>query len=484
MTTHTPDERPDQDAALDRLRAADPARDAAADLGAIEARVRARVPGALGAPRTGDPVGDPGRPAADGADAAPGTVDELAARRRRRAPLLVAAGVAGVLAVGAGGYALGATGGSGVASDTSVALAPIELSGTAAQEETAADATAGVAEQRLAAGSSLPGWWGGRTVFHQDGLSTAGASAPAWAYDAAGVFSAETARRVAAELGVEGEVREEYGAFVVGSSDWTGPVVSLQPDGLASVSFSDPTKDPWGCAVVEPAEPTEDGSAEDGGGSSGSTGSTGECVPGDQGTPPGGEEAAERLRALMRALGVDPDGFEVEAQEPEVEGAAPATTVTASEVVDGRRTGTSWSATFSGAGLASVYGALAPRVEIGTYDVVSPAEAVERLGDPRFGAGGPVTLAREGVDVAVPEIGVAPDEAQAPTVPPTVAAGERFAWPVTDVTITGAVLGSAVQHQPDGAAVLVPAYELTDAEGSAWSVVGVVDDQLDFSPLS
>ena len=63
-----------------------------------------------------------------------------------------------------------------------------------------------------------------------------------------------------------------------------------------------------------------------------------------------------------------------------------------------------------------------------------------------------------------------------------VGGGGRFAWPVTDVTITDARLGHAVQYQPDGAAVLLPAHELSDADGNVWSVVAVVDDRLDFSP--
>lgn len=92
-----------------------------------------------------------------------------------------------------------------------------------------------------------------------------------------------------------------------------------------------------------------------------------------------------------------------------------------------------------------------------------------------------IAFAREdGTAQAVPEI--APAEPEAPTVPPTVGEGARFAWPVTDVTITDARLGHAVQYQPDGAAVLLPAYELSDADGNVWSVVAVVDDRLDFSP--
>jgi len=359
--------------------------------------------------------------------------------------------------------------------------APIELGAPVATGE-AADAGAAALED-FAASSRLtsvaPGFWGGRTVFHQDGLATQGASADAWAYDAAGVHSQETALRVAQALGVTGDVREEYGAYAVGSSDWTGPTVSIQPDGLASMSFNDPTKDPWACAVVEPVPATEDGDAA-GTGSAGAE--PGTCAEPDHGAPPAGDAAADQLRSVLASLGLDAAGYEVVADEQVVDQGTPrATTVTAYEVVDGQRTGTAWSATFSGAGLSSLYGSLAPRVPLGSYDVVSPAEAVERLGDPRFSAGGPVAFARGATTAqAMPETAVEPET---PTVPATVGAGSRFSWPVTDVTITDARLGLAVQHQPDGAAVLLPAYELSDAEGNAWSVVAVVEDRLDFTPV-
>jgi len=77
---------------------------------------------------------------------------------------------------------------------------------------------------------------------------------------------------------------------------------------------------------------------------------------------------------------------------------------------------------------------------------------------------------------------VAPVEPVEPTVPPTAGVGAAISWPVSDVTITEARLGWAVHYQGDGGAVLVPSYELSDAEGNAWSVVAVTDDELDFAP--
>ncbi|MFC8922621.1 hypothetical protein [Cellulosimicrobium sp. NPDC057127] len=487
MTTHTPDELPGPDAAgdrtdpaLERLRAADPAHDDTADVEAIRAAVRDRAPEAFGG--------------AAAAAALPRVPDELAARRdrRRRVPLQVAAAVAGALVVGAGGYALGAEGGSGgggtVAATT--ALAPIELGATtqgdvATQEESTAVGSlpeVGAVGPRVTTEMIHPGYGAARTVFRQEGLSEAGGSAEAWAYDAAGVFSSQTARRVADVLGVGGDVREEYGSYVVGERDGTGPTVSLQPDGLASVSFVDPAKDPWGCVVVEPAP--DDATSSSGGGSADvAPVEPGACAEADHGVPPSRDAAVAQLRDVMGSLGLDTEAFEYVAEDLTADQAAPrATTVTAYEVVEGQRTGASWSATFSGAGLASLYGSLAPRVPLGTYDVVSPAEAVERLDDPRFSGGGPVALARDALDAqAVPEILPAPEDPVAPTVPPTVPEGSAIAWPVTEVTITSARLGHGVQHQPDGAAVLVPAYELTDADGGTWSVLAVADDRLDFS---
>lgn len=516
------------DAGLDRVRAADPAANAEPDASALGRAVRERLGDIGGGPVSAAdaPAGSvPGTVAAASAAAAsaaavvgaeplaaddegtraglattPGGPDELAARRPRRlrAPLRVAAAVAGVLAVGAGGYALGnagTRGGTGTQqADAAIVLDESAVSDAAPSE---ADAAAGPARAGTSTG---PGYWGARIVFHGDGLSTDGGSAPAWAYDAAGVFSADTARRAAAALGVAGEAREEYGAFVVGPSDYTGPVLTIQPDGLASVSFTDPTKDPWACgeATAEPgpAEPApadapDSGAASDGAASDGAIPPDAPCQPKDQGAAPGADAATASFRDLLAGLGLDPSSFEFEAQ-PETTDTA-ATWLDAYEVVDGQRTGNTWTAGFVATGVYTLNGPLAPLVPIGTYDVVSPAEAVARLGDPRFGAGyGPIAMedavapgARVDAGAEAAADGSADSSvsspADTPTVPATVGADSPIAWPVADVTITGARLGAAVSYQPDGAAVLLPAYELTDADGNSWSVVAVVDSRLDFA---
>jgi len=137
-------------------------------------------------------------------------------------------------------------------------------------------------------------------------------------------------------------------------------------------------------------------------------------------------------------------------------------------------------------GVQSVYGALAPTVPLGDYDVVSPTEAVARLGDPRFGPsyGGVMPLAADGVarsDSGGAVTDIAPAPMDEPTVPPTPSAGSPLAWPVQDVTLVSARLGLGLTTLPDGASVLVPTYELADADGMTWTVIAVADDDLDFS---
>jgi hypothetical protein len=52
---------------------------------------------------------------------------------------------------------------------------------------------------------------------------------------------------------------------------------------------------------------------------------------------------------------------------------------------------------------------------------------------------------------------------------------------VTQVELVSARLGLAQHTLPTGATVLLPAYELSSADGGTWSVVAVADDDLDFS---
>jgi hypothetical protein len=294
---------------------------------------------------------------------------------------------------------------------------------------------------------------------------------------------------VAAALGVTGEPRLEWGAWTVGSTDGSGPSVSVQSDGTTGVSYYDPTRDPWSCTASATdgldgsgSAATSDGSAADGSVAGGAVEIAPAPLPSCDSTdvaPPSDDAALDAARGAMRDLGVDPASFELTVDDSG-EGAR-ATTVTALHVVDGQQTGLMWSFTVVADGVQSLYGFLAPLVDLGEYPVIGAASAVERLGDPRFGpsSGAVMPYARaETADAAASSM-VAPDPSAEPTVPTTARPGAAIDWPVQRVTITSARLGVSQVTQADGAALLVPAYELTGSDGSVWSVIAVAEESLD-----
>lgn len=506
MTTNppVPDDAPVPDEALDRVRAADPAATAEPD----HVRLRAAVAGRAAAASVA--AGS----VADGDSRGEAAVSDLATARAARtgrrpgAWVQVAAAIVGLSVIGGGSWALGRLGQVPVAAPISLGSgASSEGSAVTAVGPAAADSAAGAGMSKL-----MAPWFGGRTVFTGSGLSTDGGAATAWGFDPASVYSADTVAQVASVLGVSGTPsQQEWGGWVVGVQDGTGPNVQLQPDGLASISYYDPSRDPWACVKSAPDVPS--GSVE-----SGAAGSTavepapaaepaiGTAAPAAEPTIPAatpaplepgypcatpsgapaptGDAATAQARDLMRSLGIDPGGFTFEVQADQ--GQPAATYVTANQVLDGQLTGVQWSFTLLADGVQSLYGSLAPVVDLGAYALVSPADAVARLGDARFdsGYGGVRPLATDaasGAESSTRSSGVATAEPQ-PTVPATPTAGESIPWPVQTVTLTASRLGLGMTTLENGAVLLLPSYELSNAEGSTWSVIAVTDDRLDFSP--
>ncbi|TNC16930.1 hypothetical protein FHE66_12825 [Georgenia sp. 311] len=429
----------DEDEALARLRAADPAAGAEPDAERL-------------AERTAEHRGD-----------------ELAARRERRTPrwAAVAAVAAGALVVGGAGFGIGRA-----ATD-----APAPQAGTG-QVATTPETMAGGGEARASADMSFSGGMGGRTTFTAQGLGDERSTAAAWALDAAGTVSAETASRAAEVLGVEGEPRQE-GGWIVGPVDGNGPTVEIGNDGNASVWFYDPAIDEL-LTDVEPMplpEPAEGSAAEEGMSSSSGDAGVPDVAPAEPtGEGPEADAATDGpgavLRETLAALGVDAEAAEYEVQ-PHWSGGE-LQSVVAHQTAGGARTGLMWNAEVAGDRVYTLSGPLAPLVPLGDYEVVSPTEAVARLGDPRFGGS---EVWRDDVMRIMP----APDERDwnaPPAAPP--AAGDPIPWSVTDVTITAAELG-LIEHWTDGdAALLLPAYELSDADGRTWRVLAVADEQLAF----
>ncbi|WP_223148439.1 hypothetical protein, partial [Actinotalea sp. JY-7885] len=320
---------------------------------------------------------------------------------------------------------------------------------------------------RMAADSLWVG--AGRTVFTSQGLPTEAGVAPAWGLDASAVLTAEAVAAAAAALGVSGTPEQVDGTWSVGPRDGSGAGVTVHPDGMATLSYYDPAKDPWTCSAA-----AVDGTAE-----GEVTTLPAPCEPGDLGPAPSGDAAAAALRETLTALGEDSGAYEIVAEEL---GDEAWTHVTAHRVLDGLRTGLTWSASFSGAGMQSLYGSLAPLVDLGELAVVSPAEAVERLTDPRFGGGGGGsfrTLQGGAAVMAEPM----PTELAPPSAPPALEPGAAIAWPVEEVKITDFRLGPALHLLPNGAAALLPTYELISDDGAVWTVLAVATEHLDLSPL-
>ena len=460
-----PAEGAPDDTLVERLRAADPAARAHPDVATLRVAVDERI--------------------------AAGRTDQLAAARARRWtswPARVAGVAAAALLVGGGGgYAVGLASDGGT---TAPAEQPVALSGPAAAQGMAGAESAGSSMTADASSRSMApsggygggyggGYWGGHTVFTSTGLSTDGGTAAAWGFDPAAAFSLDRVVALAGALGITAEPVRQDGYWQVGPNDGTGPSLTVSPDGVASFSFYDPTKDPYYCP--SPAPEQVDPAASDPALSDPATSGLApqECVERDLGPAPQGDDAVNRTAELMRGVGADPAAYELVAENW---GDTVWTYVTAYQVVDGKRSGMQWSAAFTGEGVSSFSGMLAPVVALGEYDVISPADAVARLTDPRFGAGfgGPILYAEGDEATMGGSEGAMPE----PTVPPSPAPGAAISWPVNEVTIVSARLGLAAQYLATGATVLVPSYELTDSDGGVWGVVAVADAELDFSPVS
>ena len=432
-----------------RLRAADPAVDVEPHAGFAD-EVIARATSNSTADATADPT-----------TAAP--VADLTSERARRRPrwLPIAAVAASIAIIGAAGYGLGAsTGGATNLADG--AAPPISLQTGAGDQQGALqggpvpDAGFGAEQKMSASGrvadTMMPYPYGfGRNSFTSSGLSTAEGTALAYTYDARAVSSAETVTALAAALGVDGTAELMNGSWTVGPQDGSAPYVSISLDGTLGFSYWNPQIDPWKCVegadVAVPCEPA--------------------------GELPTEAAAIDALRSLIVSVGRDPGSFEFTSETWE---GAVTRMAQAWPVVDGQRIDQSWSLELTDTGVSSASGALAPIVSLGEYAVVSEQEGFERLSDPRFGA--QMTI----MPLAMREQpAVAAEEWVPPTEPPaTPTEGTSISWPVNDVEIVSARLGLASQWQPDGSVLIVPAYEFTDADGGAWSVIAVADSMLDF----
>src|SRR5690606_24692724 len=118
-------------------------------------------------------------------------------------------------------------------------------------------------------------------------------------------------------------------------------------------------------------------------------------------------------------------------------------------------------------------------VSMGDYPLVSPVEAVERVGDPRFSTWGTVYVPSldEGHPALYEEEWVEPDW---PDV--DLSAGAAIPVWMTEGPVVEARVEPGVLSVPSGREFVVPTYILTDDQGRHHTMIALADEALDFTP--
>lgn len=429
-----------------RLRAADPAAGVEAGAG-FAARVVAQA--------ADEATDSPDAPVAD--------LGPIRARRRRLW-LPIAAVAASIAVFGGAGFAVGSVtaGGTSLARG---AAAPISLEGggsgggSAERQSAGAGSAAGLKIAGPGAFDQVYRTGFGRNSFTASGLSTTAGTARAYGFDARAASNPATIGALAKALGIDATPALKDGGWQAGPQDGSAPSLNVGLDGTLSFFYSDPKLTPMPCVTTGGGDTVEP------------------CATPTPPALPSADAAIAALRSIVSASGRDAGAFEYSSETPE---GAYTRTAQAWPVVDGQRVDQPWSVELTTGGVVSASGSLAPLVALGDDPVVSPQQAFERLSDPRFGAqqvGMPLAMRAEAQSTTS-------TPSDTPTQPPALpASGISPSWPVNDVHIVSARLGLASQWQPDGSVLLLPAYELTDADGGTWSVIAVADAKLDFSAL-
>lgn len=427
----------DDDAALARLRAADPA-GPDPDL----TRLEARVLGALAEQRELEEQSGEG-----------------GSGRVPRWLLPAAAGVVAVAIVGSAGFALGRS-----SDDAIMASAPAEVSSSAvlpsvaapmasapqesvktSPEMTAADsapADSAASPTLVTPSSTSPMVFPGAPTIWSTASSVPDAPSVATGYalSSTDVDREALAGELAALFGItEAPELREGAIWQAGALDGSGPSLAVGNDGLTSWSFYDPQAG----AVDAQAQPLD-------------------------------ADRAERIaRGLLRDAGVP-----VRSVEWQVEPSGPLVNVTAWQLVSQLRTGLTWNVTLApDGGLVSASGFAAGLVPVPGYELIGAASAVERIAKPGWSALGP------SMTTPPPIADTSTEESAAPASPrPAPRANGRptVTATVMRVRFTGSTVALAPYWQPDGTVLILPSYLLDDTDGGQWSLLGIADRYVRF----
>lgn len=461
------------DPAFDSLRKADPAARAGADQ-TDEANIRADIRSRLA---------------------------QQAEPQRRRPWLTVAAAAAAAVIIGGGGYWVGSAASGSPAPVAAESTSPAtEGAGSAeimavpdsgAAAAPSADAAAGgqplaapgISESAAGADkrSTQSALWSGRTQFTQEGLSAeVPVDAEVSAINPAAPDPAVLAA-IGAVIGAQGEPRDtssgDWTSWSIGSEDGNGPNGYL--DGTGNLSLNNPAAwQAWdACAAVGTPEPAIDPpvAADPAESPAVDVMPVEPCEPTEP-LPPLDQAAADAtIVSILTAAGLDPASFTITWTPDAGDGqswatADPGWLPPADDSADrmGQWTPGSWSFNFIGNTFSSANGTIASLAPAGSYQLISPVQAVERLSDPRFGAPMMVTQ---------PDMGI---QVWEPTAPGSFTGGP-IPWPVAQMAITGAELRTTAVALTNGVTVLAPTYRLSTADGYAWDVIAVADSGFDFA---
>jgi hypothetical protein len=432
--------------------------------------------------------------------------------RSRRIAYAAAAIVLGLSACGDAG------------STTSAGKPPAVIHIGASSGEKVAAPTAGGAQS-----DSMMRVMGNITYVYDGTYPDLGSTGPAFQLSAGNTVDAATVAKLAALLGVQGDVRtlpaDQGGGWQVGPADYSGANLTVAADGLLSWWFNPAPGDAvsaGGC--VSEGKPAPDIAVDTaGGGTDAILPPDTAVVPPDAGVDPNvdptvapcdiappapanvptKDEATTRAKQLLADMGLDASKYEFTSYAD-----AYGASVTAWLMLAGHRSPIQINVGYGAEGaLTWASGALAVPQQVADYPIVSGADALARLNDPNgqwnyFGgpmAKGGVGIAGAATDVAV-STGSAVNSGGAPnagsggaTVDPSVAAPEPapVCDPAADCTIEAPPVEPITVHlssmrmdltmvwDADGSIWLLPAYTFTSADGGEYTVVAVDDSLLD-----
>lgn len=348
-------------------------------------------------------------------------------------------------------------------------------------------------------------------VFDGDG-SAVGSAGSAWTLPTGGTPDAARIEKLAALLGVEGELREvpadQGGGWMIGAADYSTATLMVSTDGMLSWWFNPAPSTAVSsveCIYVDPAidvvpldtdaVATTEAEGSTVGGDAAVAPPDSSCVaPLPPANVPDDDAALAKAKQLFADMGYDNSTFDYEVYADEW-----GANVTAYLLLNGMRSPLSLSVGF-GAESAVTWasGSLATPVPAGEYPLVGVEGGVARLNDEsgQWGGywGGPTAVARmestasvevaadsSGSDVgsggvAVSESSTEPVSIDSPVCDPAADCVDEMPElePVT-VTLTGVKMGLTMIWAADNTVWLLPAYEFSADDGGMYTVIAVDD---------